>query len=132
MKKIIAIGIFLSTLLSANGQIEKDSIQISNNFGSFKYKDKKISYYELFTIVKTNQDAYKELKTARNKLFLGILYSSMAGALITTIGNEYGNSNTKWILIGGGVSLIAVIPFTIAFNKRTKNAVAIYNNGLNQ
>ncbi len=130
MPKLILIGILLFTQVQVNGQIQNDSIKIINHFGLFHYKDKNISYKTLFSITKSNPEAYKELKTARNEFFMGILYSAMTGALIATLGYHLENNHTKWNLIGGGVSLMVLVPFTITFNRHTRNAVAIYNNGL--
>ena len=132
MNKIIFIGIFLFTLISVYGQNVKDSIGITNYFWIFNQNGKYVSYEELFAITKTNPAAYKELKTARNKYFVGLLYSAAVGSLINTLGNNRERSETKWNLIGGGSTLIVMIPFTMAFNKRVKNAVKIYNNGLKQ
>lgn len=63
---------------------------------------------------------------------MGIFYSALTGALIATLGNHQENNYTKWNLIGGGVSLMVLIPFAITFNKHTRNAVTIYNNGLKE
>lgn len=96
----------------------------------FIYGNKILSTFKLIKILESNELAY-------DKIASGFTYYSLSKVLGTTgfmmLGWELGKElrgrqeNLIRILIGTGLVLIS-IPFSIAFNKKAKNAVKIYNN----
>ena len=96
----------------------------------FIYGNKILSTFKLIKILESNELAY-------DKIASGFTYYSLSKVLGTTgfmmLGWELGKElrgrqeNLIRILIGTGLVLIS-IPFSIAFNKKAKDAVKIYNN----
>lgn len=83
--------------------------------------------------MKSDEQAYKEIKAAQSTNVLATVVAVAGGALVGwPIGTAIGGGDPKWVLAGIGAGLIVVsIPISQKFNKQAKNAVDLYNGGLN-
>jgi len=83
--------------------------------------------------MKTNELAYNKMKNAKPNHGISVLLGAIGGGLIGgAIGSSLDGSPLNWNLLitGGGITLLG-IPFSVTYIKQAKNAVEIYNNGLN-
>lgn len=130
-----AVFVLLCTILFTRLSAQQPgSIEMQKGFwGTTYWKDNnKISNVEFTNLVKQNPAAFTELKKARTNKAFSTLFSSAGGFLVGwPIGTAAGGGDANWAMAGIGAGLVLVaIPFEIAFNKRAKNAVNTYNNGL--
>lgn len=135
MKKTVLIYIFLITVFSSYGQSKSDSIEIKKFIGTvFQQSGKNLTPRQLLAITKVNEEAYKEMKIAKSNYGVGSVVGFVGGFLVGwPLGTAIGGGKPNWTLAGIGAGLIVVsIPFSIAYTKHAKNAVIIYNNGLQQ
>jgi hypothetical protein len=135
MKKIIFIGLLLLAFFNVFGQNASDSIEVKKNLGTmFRQNGQNLTPKQLLVITKSNPDAYKEMKIAKANSDIGSVFGYAGGFLIGyPVGTAIGGGKPNWALAGIGAGLVVVsIPFSIAYSKHAKNAVKIYNNGLNQ
>ncbi len=135
MKKhtLILIGILILNVSQIFAQSQTDSIQIKKSLGTiFIQNGKKLTPKQLLVITKVNQEAYKEMKVAKSNYDLGSVLGFAGGFLVGwTLGTAVGGGEPNWTLAGIGAGLIIVsIPFSTSYSKHAKNAVRIYNNGL--
>ena len=127
----VVLCTILLTRLSAQ---QPGSIEMRKGFwGTTYWKDNsKISNIEFKETLKQNPAAFAEFKKAQTNKTFSTLFSSVGGFLIGwPIGTAAGGGDANWAMAGVGAGLVLVaIPFEMAFNKRAKNAVNTYNNGL--
>lgn len=107
MKRIIILGLFLFILSQLFAQNQSDPIEVKKVFlgTRFRQNGKNLKVQQLMDITRINEEAYKEMKIARNNYNAAIAFT-----------------------IAGGI--FAGIPFQIAFTKHAKSAVEIYNEGI--
>jgi hypothetical protein len=136
MKKLFLILAFLligmSNLFAQN---QSDSIEIRISSGVRYYQNgNKLTQRQLLTIMKTDNLAYSEMVSAKANSDMAIILGASGGFLL---GYQLGKliagvyPNNVWALVGG-VLMIASIPIIIQSNKKAKNAVRYYNDGIKQ
>jgi hypothetical protein len=135
MTKIPVLTTFLLCCLQLSfAQTAADSISIQKTFGGQKFyqADKRLSMTELKNILRSNDAAYKELRSAQSANTLATIIGGAGGFMVGwPIGTSLGGGKANWVLAGIGAGLIvASIPISQTFNKRSKNAVAIFNRGI--
>lgn len=133
MKKIIIFCLVLFTCFALKAQNQSDSIQIEMKFGTnYIYQGKKLNPRQLLNVMEVNPEAYDVMKKAKRNYDAAQVFSFIGGALIGyPIGTAIGGGDPNWLLAGIGVGVVGVaIPFSIAFNKNARSAVALYNEGL--
>lgn len=88
---------------------------------------------QLLDLTESNPEAFKEMKVAKSNFDVGYVFSFAGGALVGwTLGTALGGGDPNWAVAGVGAGLIGVsIPFSSAYSKHAKNAIRIYNDGLN-
>ena len=137
MKKntLILVGILILCVSQIFAQSQTDSIQIKKSLGTiFIQNGKKLTPKQLLEITKVNQEAYKEMKVAKSNHDIGSVFGFAGGFLVGwPLGTAIAGGEPNWALAGIGAGLIVMsIPFSSSYAKHAKNAVGIYNNGLNQ
>lgn len=133
MKRTVFIGIFLLSAYSVIGQISRDTIEIKKTLGTvFRQNNKNLTPGRLLDITRSNPEAYKEMKIAKNNYDVGFAIGFAGGALIGwPIGTAIAGGDPEWILAGIGAGLIVIsIPFSLAYTKHAKKAVKFYNSAL--
>lgn len=135
MTKIPLLTILLLCCLQlAFAQTVTDTISIQKTFGGQKFyqADKRLSMAELKNILRSNDAAYRELRSAQTANTLATIIGGAGGFMVGwPIGTSLGGGKPNWVMAGIGAGLIvASIPISQTFNKRSKNAVAMFNRGI--
>ena len=134
--KRIAFVICLLVIASAYsfGQTSSDSIVMEKVFGGYKFYQggKSLSMNQLVNVMESNEQAYKQMRSAQTTLTLTSVIGFAGGFMVGwPIGAAIAGGEPNWALAGAGAGLIAIsIPLSIKFNKQAKQAVDNYNNGL--
>ncbi len=131
MKKTIVLFILLVTgFTSANAQ----KIEIKKKMGTnMLYKnDVKLSLSQTLALMKTNTNAYELMKSAKTNMIWSTVLGGIGGGLVGfPIGTAIGGGKPNWVLAGIGAGIIvASIPLNSAYNKKSKEAVSLYNEGV--
>jgi len=135
LKRNSLLAMLLAICLNFSfGQTASDSISIKKIFGGYKFYqgEKKLSMSELVNIMQPNVEAFKEIKSAQSAFTLATIIGGVGGALVGwPIGTAIGGGKANWVMAGIGAGLIvASIPISQNFNRHSKQAVSIFNNGL--
>lgn len=142
MKKTILL-IFSSWLLSAvvlgqkndnNDRRPYDTITVVSNFGGlrFYHQNMLLKQRELTALLKTNEEAYANFKSAKANAALSTILAYAGGFMIGwPIGTAIGRGKPQWALAGVGAGLVGLaIPLSISSNRKMKTAIHTYNSGL--
>lgn len=132
MKKIF-LGLFLS--LTCISFCSSQTIEAEKSWGSYRYTQngKTLTAGELRNQMNTNEESANLMKKAQVNKTFATIFGAAGGALIGyPIGTAIGGGDANWTLAGVGAGLVAVaIPFSIGANKRSKEAIDIYNYRIN-
>ena len=133
MKRVIIIAVALISCFNFYSQNQTDSIQVVKKLGTvFQQNGKTLNIAQIESITSVNPQAAKEMKIAKSNYTFSTIFGGIGGGLIGyPIGTAIGGGEPNWTLagIGAGIALLS-IPFSIGSAKHTKNAVQIYNKGL--
>jgi len=132
------IAIFLTLLVVsmsfAFGQTATDSISMKKVFGGYRFYqgEQMLNMNQLVNTMKPNDQAYRQIKSAQASFTLAAIMSGVGGFMVGwPIGTALGGGEPNWTLAGVGAGLIVVsIPISQSFNKKAKQAVELYNAGL--
>jgi hypothetical protein len=120
-------------LFAASSFAQSDSIRMTKVFGGYKYfqNDQPLTVKQLGTALQPNPEASKLFQQAKPNGTAATIFGMAGGFLVGwPIGTAIAGGKPSWELAGIGAGLIVVsIPFSSAFNKKTKQAVSIYNQG---
>ena len=130
MKKIITLILFFVSLNLVHAQkIESEKI-----FGGYKFtrNENTLNLRDLSRIMEDTPEAKDLIKKAKTTtVFTSILAFAGGGLIGWPIGEAIGGGDPNWALAGIGAGLVAVaIPLASSANKKTKEAVDIYNSSL--
>ncbi len=131
MNKILITFVLCFSMLHFYAQKNSDTIKIKTNVlgTTFYYKNNKANISKIIAISKNNKEANSYfVKASMNKTFTDI-FSFAGGFLIGyPLGTSSAGGNPNWNLAFFGIGLITIaIPFDIAFVKKAKKGVAIFN-----
>ena len=133
MKRVIIIAVALIACFNLYSQNQTDSIQVVKKLGTvFQQNGKTLNIAQIESITSVNPQAAKEMKIAKSNYTFSTIFGGIGGGLIGyPIGTAIGGGEPNWTLagIGAGIALLS-IPFSLSSAKHTKNAVQIYNKGL--
>ena len=135
MKKNFTLGILLFMTCYLYAQNISDTIVTKKALGViFVQNGRNLTPRSLLEITKSNDEAYKEMKIAKNNYDAGQVFGMVGGFMVGwPIGTAVAGGNPNWTLAAAGAGLIIIsIPFSSAYSKHAKKAVNIYNNGLKQ
>jgi len=126
-KSILVLLLSIITLTAVNAQ----KIEMKKVFGgyTFSQNDKMLTLNQMQEVVKDNKQAFELVKSAKTNQTWGMVLGASGGALVGyPIGTAIGGGDPKWALAGVGAALIvATIPIIKGFNRKTKEAVELYN-----
>ncbi len=130
-KAVLTLTIIIASITISNAQ----KISIEKTFGGLKFTQngKNLTMNELVSVMKSNPDSYKLIKSAKSNNLLAQVIGGVGGGLIGyPIGTVVGGGKPNWTLAGIGAGLVG-ISITIYSNvkKKAKKAVEIYNSNLN-
>jgi hypothetical protein len=129
----VLLFIFVSAV---SGQSSADSIKIrKTTFGiTYTMDNKDLSIRQLIQVSRSNPDAYREMKIARNH-FIAAGGLSLTGAvlIIWPVMASTPGQDVKWVPMAVGAGLFVVcLPELITFRKHAEQAVSLYNSGLSK
>lgn len=135
MKKTAIILTLLTVCMTFTfGQTVSDSISMKKVFGGYQFYqgEKRLNMSQLVNSMKTNEQAYKRIKSAQSTYTMAMIFSYAGGFLVGwPIGTAIGGGEPNWTMAGIGAGLIVVsIPISQNFNKKAKQSVETYNGGL--
>lgn len=135
MKKIaITLALLAVNMSFMFGQKTSDSITMKKVFGGYQFYqgERLLKMSDLTITMVLNNEAYKQIKSARSAYTMASILSYAGGFLVGwPLGTAIGGGEPNWTLAGIGAGLIVVsIPIAQSFNKKAKQAVDTYNGGL--
>jgi hypothetical protein len=130
--KFIFTSAFIFLLVASNFA-QTDSIRMTKVFGGYKYfqNNQGLTVKQLGIALEANPEASKLFQQAKPNGTAATIFGMAGGFLVGwPIGTAIAGGKPSWELAGIGAGLIVIsIPFSSAFNKKTKEAVSIYNQG---
>ncbi|MGB4847057.1 MAG: hypothetical protein WBP41_04015 [Saprospiraceae bacterium] len=132
-KIIILICLFSCPISVVLSQTFVDSITIVTKYGLYFTKNgRPLSGGKLVSAVRSNPEAYRILKRAKDSRDLGTIMGTIGGFVVGyTIGASLGQKPLdKRTLIYGGTLVLFSIPFSTGFPAKALKAVKIYNAGI--
>jgi hypothetical protein len=135
MKKIYLILALLTiTIIGSFGQTSRDSIVMKKMLGGYMFYQgaNRLKMYELVNVMKPNEKAYKEIKSAQSTYALTMIIGGTGGFMIGwPVGTAIAGGDPDWVMAGIGMGLIVIsIPISQKYYKQAKQAVGTYNGGL--
>ncbi len=128
------IVLLILGLTNVSAQTQNDSITVKKVFGGYQFSqgEQRLNMQQLVKTLKPNEEAYKQIKSARSNQTIGMIFGAAGGFMIGyPLGTALGGGEPKWIMAGIGAGLVAIsIPFSSKANKKAKQAVKTYNQGL--
>jgi len=135
MKRIaIIISLLNITLAFTFGQTSTDSISMKKVCGGYQFYqgNQRLNMDQLVKIIKPNEQAYKQIQSAKSTSTLASIIGFAGGFMVGwPIGAAIAGGEPNWKLAGIGAGLIVVsIPISHTCNKKTQEAVRMYNKDL--
>jgi len=131
MKKIL---LFFGILFLSINALQAQKIEMVKRMGTnMFYQDGEfLSQKKALELMKGNQNAYDLMKSARSNSSISKALGFTGGLLVGfPIGTALGGGDPEWGLAAAGAVLIGIsIPLNSTFNKKSKQAIEIYNSGL--
>lgn len=132
---LILLIFFVCFVNEGFSQSQTDTIEIYRSLGSpYWHKGKNLTPKQVLNLMKSNPEAYGEMKYAKNNFDFANILGFTGGFFIGyPVGAYFGGGKPNWAfaVFGAGLGLIS-IPFTLEYNKHAKRAVNIYNTSLKQ
>jgi hypothetical protein len=133
MNKLTAI-LFVSFIFSAftaTAQEETGDLQMKKSFWGTKFisDGHQLKPKQVLQLMESNPEAYAEFKKAKTNYDVANVFGFIGGFMIGfPLGTAAGGGDPEWGLAAGGAAVVLVaIPFSVAFTKRAKHAVDLYN-----
>lgn len=127
----IVLTLFAISITSTYGQTATDSISMKKIFGGYQFfkGEQALNMNELANSLKSNEQAYNQIKSALPTYTLALVIGSVGGAMVGwPLGAALGGGDPNWTMAGIGAGLIVIaIPLSESFNKKAKLAVDTYN-----
>lgn len=133
MIKNIFFLIILLTSLTVDAQTDTISYLKTINGYQFVYQNQELSFIRLSKIVKTCEEAKKEMNKAEFLWFGGYFFSYSGSYIVGYVlgGALFGaDIDYKLLAVGGGL-VLGSIPLNMAISKHTIFAVKIFNKNTN-
>ena len=139
MKKTILLICAALTLSMANfaqetgnkTQGQTDAVEIRKVFGGYQFyhEGKQIKLTQLEDLLRSNEQAYQQIKSSRSSRTISAILGYAGGFMIGwPLGTAIVGGKPNWALAGAGAGLAAVsIPISASANRKMKKAVSIYN-----
>ena len=131
MKKLLSILVFTIVTSSV---VSAQKIEMRKVFGGlvFEQQGKTLLLKDMESIMKENKKAVALIQSAKTNQTWSLVLGTTGGALVGfPIGTAIGGGEPEWSIAGVGAALIiATIPIVKGFNRKTKKAVDLYNNGV--
>lgn len=136
-RTLLILTTIIATIFNGTAQnLKSDSIEVQKSFGGYQFffNNKKLTTEKLLFTMKSNEQAYLEMKSSQKFNIAGIATGSVGGFILgLQIGNATKGNTPKWemVALGSAISLLS-IPLYIQAVKKSKKAVELYNSSLRQ
>ncbi|MFT6844055.1 MAG: hypothetical protein ACJAUV_000225 [Flavobacteriales bacterium] len=134
MKKTYVFALFFVVCLSSFAQQPTDSISIKKVLGGYQFRqaNELLKMNQLVYRLKSNDEAYSQIKGASTNYTIATILSATGGFLVGyPIGVAMGGGKPNWTMAAVGAGLIVVaIPISKKSNKQAIKAVKTYNTSL--
>lgn len=131
MKKLLFLTI---TSLFISLTVSSQEIETKKIWGGYKFMQngKNLNLKKMEKIMQDNNEALELIQSAKSNQTWGTILGVSGGFLVgLPLGSAIGGGDPQWALAGAGAALIvASIPITKAFYKKTTKAVELYNAGV--
>ena len=128
MKNLILTLIFA---LAASTISSAQKIEMKKEFGTYQFYqgEKKYKIYQLVELMKPNEQAYIQIKSAQSSYTLTSIIGFVGGCMVGwPLGTFLGGGTPNWEIAGIGTGLFIVsIPITKSYNRKLKLAIDTYN-----
>lgn len=130
---IVTVALFFSST-SLFAQTTDNQITLKSGFSGIRFyqNERKMNFSQAAEVMKSNEKAYSQIKSAASNNTLASIIGAIGGGLVGyPVGTSLGGGNPNWTLaaIGGGL-IVASIPLSIKAKKQSQEAVATFNDGL--
>jgi len=127
---LLTLTLVFATLTVCTAQ----QIEIKRVFGANIYKldGKNLTMGKLAKTVETNTEAFEIIKkTQTNRIIALIVGCTGSGMIGWQIGTSSRGGDANWAMAGVGAGLVAIsLPISLRADKKIKEAVQLYNDGL--
>ena len=135
MKKIAIIIALLAINISFSfAQTVNDSVLIKKVGKDYQFyqNDEKLNMSQLLVILRQNDLALKQIKSAQASHTFGLVLGMAGGFMVGyPIGTALGGGEPNWTsAIVGGALVAVAIPISMSFTKKAHRAIETYNAGL--
>lgn len=132
---ILLLFVTLSTSNITFAQGTNSTITTKKKGGEIQFYegDEKLTLREVKSIFESNDLAYEQIKAAKSTYTWAFVLGTLGGGLVGyPLGTALAGGDPLWAMAGVGAGLIiGSIPLTRSYNKKAKQALETYNNGLN-
>ncbi len=137
MKQQIQILLIIGIVFIFNANLKSQSQLIEMPQGSsavYEQNGIRLTPNQLLEITEVNPEAYKIMQKAKSNISTAQIFGYIGGFLVGyPLGTMIGGGEPEWAMAGIGAGFIGLsIPFSVAYKKHSKHAVAIYNEGINK
>lgn len=133
MKKLTFILALVIVSISLSYGQASNTITVKKYLFRYHYTQfgKQIAGTSLANAVKSNENAYKQLKIAQTTHVFATILGLTGGIIVIFPKEPSGLGNMKWELVGFGACLVAVsLPLNRLYKNQTLKAVNTFNTGL--
>jgi outer membrane lipoprotein SlyB len=127
MKPLLLVLILVGASFSLSAQ----PITSVKKFGGYQYSQngQELSMKQLVSAVEAHPEAYELMRSAKTNYTWSQVLGSVGGGLLGwPLGTAIAGGEPNWALAGIGAGLIVIgIPFSSAANKKSQQAVQLYN-----
>ncbi|MFN8208257.1 MAG: hypothetical protein U0T82_12750 [Bacteroidales bacterium] len=131
---VLILLVFILGCSSGYSQSSNDSIVTrKRGLGTVYYKDNKmLNMPGLVMAVQSDEKAFTMMKSAQTYNVVAAILGGAGGFMIGyPLGTAAGGGEANWKMATAGAGLVAIcIPFGITASRKAKEAVRIYNSGL--
>jgi len=134
MKVIFCIAISLLSISQLFSQDNTYRIETSKRWlgTTYWYNGQVLDFKEIKGITKSNADAYKEIKVARNRnIVRSVAGIAGTGLIVWPVISHINNNDPNWNLALAGAGCIGIsITYGILYSSHLNKGIEIYNKGL--
>ena len=144
LSAIFIFAIFVLTTISAKSQNNSDTIRMEKKgLGYVYYKDEALlNFKQAMQLTHSTPEAYRLMEKSNNMRVASYIFGFAGGlSLGFSLGHALGslmvgnpiNETLFYPMLGGGAALIGIgFGLEVGANKKTKKAIAVYNNSIKQ
>jgi len=131
----IILIIFAFVFINSYSQNVNDSILLQSTYKGFEFYSggQKINTDQVFGLMENNDEAWEEFNASREAFFFGTVFGILGGALVVLpFAQSALGKKANYDPAFAGICFIGIsVPIFRSHNKKTVNAIELYNSKLN-